>query len=182
MIQDQAHPRNLDSKIHLFGFDCFKILIPQLHFGDFFNSIGHTRSSGDVGSMSGLLESGHGWAFVSQCLKRRLACGDKVLLLRRLTDRIFGALHKTCRASNVGGSRPVPWFAALVSHVLAFEIHRASYRWTPAEAGDIRGPFPHFASLMRATVKPATKTAKPAPFAATWRCAPSAPDTAAAKA
>jgi hypothetical protein len=27
---------------------------------DFFNSIGQTRSLGDVGSMSGLPESGHG--------------------------------------------------------------------------------------------------------------------------
>jgi hypothetical protein len=39
-----------------------QILIPQLRFGDFFNTIGQTRSFGDVGSMSGLLESGHGWA------------------------------------------------------------------------------------------------------------------------
>jgi hypothetical protein len=29
---------------------------------DFFNSIGQTRSFGGVGSMSGLPESGHGWA------------------------------------------------------------------------------------------------------------------------
>jgi hypothetical protein len=29
---------------------------------DFINGIGHTRSFGDVGSMSGLPESGHGWA------------------------------------------------------------------------------------------------------------------------
>jgi hypothetical protein len=28
---------------------------------DFFNSIGQTRSFGDVGSMSGLPESGHDW-------------------------------------------------------------------------------------------------------------------------
>jgi hypothetical protein len=32
LIQDQAQPRNLDSKIHLFGIRLFQILIPQLHF------------------------------------------------------------------------------------------------------------------------------------------------------
>src|SRR5215510_10172013 len=42
----------------------FQILIPQLHFGDFFNSIGQTRSFGEVGSMSGLPESGHGLAIL----------------------------------------------------------------------------------------------------------------------
>jgi hypothetical protein len=29
LIQDQAQPRNLDSKIHLFGFDCFKSIDPE---------------------------------------------------------------------------------------------------------------------------------------------------------
>jgi hypothetical protein len=29
---------------------------------DFFNSIGHTQSFGDAGSMSALPERGHGWA------------------------------------------------------------------------------------------------------------------------
>jgi hypothetical protein len=39
LIQDQAQPRNLESKIHLFAIRLFQILIPQLHFGDFFNTI-----------------------------------------------------------------------------------------------------------------------------------------------
>ena len=59
-----------------------QILIPQLHFGYLFNTIDHTRSFGHVGSMSGLLESGHGGprplascdcrrATTSQCPSRR---------------------------------------------------------------------------------------------------------------
>src|SRR6266481_1873450 len=32
----------------------FQILIPQLHFGDFFNTIGQNRPFGDVGPMSAL--------------------------------------------------------------------------------------------------------------------------------
>jgi hypothetical protein len=38
----------------------FQTLIPQLHFGDFFNAIGQQRRFGDVRDMSALaLNSGH---------------------------------------------------------------------------------------------------------------------------
>jgi hypothetical protein len=55
----------------------FQILIPQLHFGDFFNAIGQTRSFVDVGSMSGLPESGHDWTIYA--LIRDLASLSRAL-------------------------------------------------------------------------------------------------------
>jgi hypothetical protein len=37
-------PRGIDSKIHLLGFRLFQILIPQLRFEDFFNTIDPQRT------------------------------------------------------------------------------------------------------------------------------------------
>jgi hypothetical protein len=42
--QGERRTSNIDSKLHLLGFDCFKLLIPQLHFGDFFNAIDPNRT------------------------------------------------------------------------------------------------------------------------------------------
>jgi hypothetical protein len=58
LIQDQEELRNLESKNLFAGIPSFQIPIPQFLCGDFFNSIGQTRSFGEVGSMSGLPESG----------------------------------------------------------------------------------------------------------------------------
>ena len=42
--QGERRTSNIDPKLHLLGFDCFKLLIPQLHFGDFFNAIDPNRT------------------------------------------------------------------------------------------------------------------------------------------
>jgi len=57
LIQDQGQTRNLDSKIYL------PAIVSNSNHSFFaeFNSIGQTQSFGDVGSMSGLPESGHDW-------------------------------------------------------------------------------------------------------------------------
>jgi hypothetical protein len=52
LIQDQAQPRKIDSKNPFVRIRLFQILIPQLHFGDFFNTIGQLRSSEDVRRMT----------------------------------------------------------------------------------------------------------------------------------
>ena len=46
LIQGEGRTSNIDSKLHLLGFDCFN-LIPQLHFGDFFNAIGQNAKNSE---------------------------------------------------------------------------------------------------------------------------------------
>ena len=54
MIQGERRTSNIDSKIYLLGFELFQILIPQPHFGDFFNAIGQKQPESDVRVESGV--------------------------------------------------------------------------------------------------------------------------------
>jgi hypothetical protein len=54
LIQGERRTSNIDSKIYLLGFELFQILIPQPHFGDFFNAIGQEQPESDVRVESGV--------------------------------------------------------------------------------------------------------------------------------
>ena len=67
----------------------FQILIPQLLYGYFFNTIGQTPSFGDVCSMSGLTEGGHGWAILRVHAGSRKGALDNPANSQKASDKTF---------------------------------------------------------------------------------------------